>query len=103
MTYRVIIQPTAEAELEAAYRRIRDHAPAAAARWFNGMVEAINTLQDFPARCPLAPENGHFAEEIRQLLYGRGRDPYRILFTIGEEAVHVLHIRHGARRYLHEE
>jgi hypothetical protein len=51
----------------------------------------------------LASENGHFAEEIRQLLYGRGRNRYRILFTIGEEAVHVLHIRHGARRYLHEE
>jgi hypothetical protein len=30
------------------------------------------------------------------------REP-RILFTIGEEAVHVLHIRHGAQRYLHEE
>lgn len=103
MTYRVIIQPTAEAELDAAYRRIRARAPAAADRWFHGIVEAINTLQDFPARCPLAPENGHFAEEIRQLLYGRRRDRYRILFTIGEESVHVLHIRHGAQRYLHEE
>jgi len=103
MTYRVIIQPTAEAELDAAYRRIRARASAAAARWFNGIVEAINTLQEFPARCPLAPENGHFAEEIRQLLYGRRRDRYRILFTIGEETVHVLHIRHGAQRYLHEE
>jgi len=102
-TYRVIIQPNAEAELDAAYRYRYDRAPQAAAWWFAGIVEAINSLEQFPARCPLAPENGHFAEEIRQLLYGARRDVFRILFTIQVDTVHVLHIRHGAQQYLHEE
>ena len=103
MTYRVIIQPNAEAELDAAYRYRYQRAPQAAARWFAGFVEAINSLAEFPERCPLAPENGHFPEEIRQLLYGDRRDAFRILFTIQGDTVHVLHIRHGAQRYLHED
>jgi plasmid stabilization system protein ParE len=103
MTYHIIIQPGAEADLDAAYTHRRARAPEAAARWFAGIVEAINSLQDFPARCPLAPENEHFAEEIRQLLYGRRRDVYRILFTIREDTVHVLHIRHGAQQPLSQE
>lgn len=102
-TYRVIIQPNAEAELDAAYQYRHARAPQAAARWFAGIVDAINSLEQLPARCPLAPENGHFAEEIRQLLYGARRDVFRILFTIQGNTVHVLHIRHGAQQYLHEE
>ena len=70
MTYRVIIQPNAEAELDAAYRYRYQRAPQAAACWVAGFVEAINSLAQFPERCPFAPENGHFPEEIHQLLYG---------------------------------
>jgi len=64
------------------------------------MVKTINSLAQCPERCPLAPENEHVIEEIRQLLYGRQRDVYRILCTIGGETVHVLHIRHGAPQHL---
>ena len=103
MIYRVIIQPNAEAELDAAYLYRYQRTPQEAARWFAGCVEAINSLAQFPERCPFAPENGHFPEEIRQLLYGVRRDVFRILFTIQSDTVHVLHIRHGAQRYLHQE
>src|SRR5438132_10796401 len=103
MSYRVIIQPNAEAELDAAYLYRYTRAPQAAARWFAGIVEAINSLAEFPERCPLAPENGHFPEEIRQLLNGTRRDVFRILFTIQGDTVHILHVRHGAQQYLHEE
>ena len=82
MTYRVIIQPQAEADIETAYLWKRDNAPQAAARWFAGIVEAIDSLDQFPARCPLAPENEHFTQEIRQFLHGPRNDVYRILFTI---------------------
>lgn len=103
MIYRVIIQPNAEAELDSAYLYRYQRAPQAVARWFAGFVEAINSLAQFPERCLFAPENGHFPEEIRQLLYGNGRDVFRILFTIQGDTVHVLHIRHGAQRYLHQD
>jgi len=103
MSYQVIIQPRAEADISAAYAYRAAQAPQAAARWFAGLIEAVYTLEQLPARCPLAPENGHFPEEIRQLLYGTRRDVFRILFTIQGDTVHVLHVRHGAQRYLHEE
>jgi plasmid stabilization system protein ParE len=56
MIYHVIIQPNAEAELDVAYTYRHARAPQAAARWFAEIVEAINSLEQFPARCPLAPE-----------------------------------------------
>jgi plasmid stabilization system protein ParE len=60
-------------------------------------------LDQFPARCSLAPENEHFTQEIRQLLHGPRNDVYRILFTIQGDTVHVLHVRHGAQQHLTED
>lgn len=97
-TYRVIIQPTAEAEIEDAYERIAAEAPMAAARWYHGLIDAIDSLSSFPERCGLAPENSVFELEIRQLLYGRKGRRYRALLTIVGDAVHVLHFRHWAQR-----
>jgi hypothetical protein len=66
-------------------------------RWFLAMEDAISSLANLPERCPLAPENTQFPFEVRQLLYGRKPHLYRILFTIGDDTVNVLHIRHGRR------
>ena len=99
-TYRLIIQPPALEDLDAAYQWIQERAPEAAARWYNGFVEALNSLTDFPERCGLAPENDAVDPEIRQLLYGRRSGVYRALFTITGREVRVLHIRHAARTTL---
>lgn len=60
-----------------------------------------------PKRCPLANENEYFSQKIRQLLYGQGRNSYRILFTIleGQEvsSVRILHIRHASQQTIGEE
>jgi hypothetical protein len=52
-------------------------------------------------------ENEYFSQEIRQLLYGRGRNLYRILFTILEgeavSTVRILHIRHASQQTLGEQ
>ncbi|MBD2443321.1 hypothetical protein H6G25_08965 [Dolichospermum sp. FACHB-1091] len=59
-----------------------------------------------PKRCSLARENDYFSQEIRQIIYGKGRNAYRIIFTIieGEEIsiVRVLHIRHAAQQTISE-
>ena len=57
-----------------------------------------------PARCPVAPESRKFPQEIRELTHGKRRHKhkYRILFTVTEKEVHVLHVRHGARLGLGE-
>ena len=96
MKYRVLIQPPAAEDLDEAYRWIAERSPESAAKWLNGLRRAIQRLSSFPGRCPLAPENDSFKEEIRQLLH---RD-YRVLFTVEGRTVRVLHIRHGARRHL---
>jgi plasmid stabilization system protein ParE len=100
MTYRVITQPSAEAEAEEIFRWIQQGSPGAAVRWYRGLREAIESLEQNPQRCPLAPENEFFEEEIHQLLYGKRRGVYRILFTIEDDVVSVLFIRHSARRVL---
>ena len=98
MTYRIIIEPTAEREIRSAVRWKTEHAsPRVAARWYNGLLKKIGTLHRHPSRCPLAGENDKFPEEIRELLYGRHKQhKHRIIFTIRDDAVHVLYVRHSA-------
>jgi plasmid stabilization system protein ParE len=69
---------------------------ARAEAWLDGVLAAIDTLTSLPRRCPLAPENDEFDVEVRQLLYGE----HRILFTVEDDVVRVLHVLHGARRFL---
>jgi plasmid stabilization system protein ParE len=75
-----------------------------AKQWYSGLLKAIESLSEMPKRCALARENSKFSQEIRQLLSGRGRNVYRILFTVLEtdEASNVrsLHIRHAYRQPL---
>jgi len=77
-----------------------EHAGETGLRWFVALQDAIASLAEFPQRCPLAPENAAFPFEIRHLLYGRKPHVYRILFTIEDHSVYVLHIRHGRRQPL---
>src|SRR5262245_32999910 len=100
MNYRVIIQPRARLELEQAYRWISEHSPGRGARWLDGIQEAIDSLAIHPERCPLAPESKASRMEVRQLLYGKRRGIYRIVFFIGTDRVHILSVRHGARQRL---
>ena len=94
MRYGVEFTEQAEAEAYEAYAWIAEESPANAARWYHGLLEAINSLVSMPKRCGLAPEDEVFEEDIRQLLYGK----YRVLFQVVGQTVYVLHIRHGARK-----
>jgi plasmid stabilization system protein ParE len=100
MTYGIIIEPTAEREIRSAVRWKVEHAsPTLAARWYDGRIQKIDTLRRNPSRCPLAAESDKFPEEIRELLYGRGGKrvhKHRILFTVREDTVHILYVRHIA-------
>lgn len=103
MAFEVRLSAAADVEADAIYERMAQQAPQGAFRWYNGLLDAMESLADLPRRCPLAPEGEHFNEEIRHLLSGKRRNVYRVLFTIRGNIVHVLHIRHGSRRFLHEE
>jgi len=92
----------AEADIAEAHAWLAESDPEAADRGFNGLHDTIGSLETFPERCPLAPENKFFNEESRQIFHGRRQQKYRIRFTVAPAAVHVLHVRHGARLALGE-
>jgi hypothetical protein len=41
-----------------------------------------------------------FPEAVRQLLYGKAKNVYRVLFAIRDETVSVLYVRHSAQAHL---
>ncbi len=97
MNYRVVIETRAIRDIDEATGWIAAQASDAAERWFTAIEAEINSLARFPERCPRAREDGLFKYELRQLVFGRRHGRYRIIFTIYDGAVHVLHVRHGAR------
>jgi plasmid stabilization system protein ParE len=101
MTFRVETTVVAEQEADAILDwLLSQHAGDTGIRWFLALQDAIGSLAEFPARCPLAPESTAFPFEVRHLLYGHPPHVYRILFTIENQTVYVLHIRHGRRQPL---
>jgi plasmid stabilization system protein ParE len=100
--YQVIILPSAERDIGEACEWLVEQDAEAAIRWYNRLPEVIFSLDMFPERCPLAPESEFFSLEIREIFHGRRQHKYRILFTVTESKVHVLHVRHGAQLALGE-
>jgi plasmid stabilization system protein ParE len=100
MAYRVQITARAEFEIDEALDRLRQSSASSAARWYAGLMTAIESLEQLPERCGLAPEAEDLGVKLRQLLFGKRRNEYRILFTIRGDVVNVLHLRHAARRPL---
>lgn len=98
MKYRVEITRTAAADLRETASWIRDRvSPVAARRWIDDVLRAAGTLQDQPMRCPVADESEKFPETIRYLLHGKRGGRYRILFTVRDDAVILMFIRHASR------
>jgi plasmid stabilization system protein ParE len=98
MAYKVKIMPRAQADLDRLCAWVTNRSPLQGLDWFEGMVDAVESLTEHPNRCALAPE--FHSQGIRHLLYGRGLNIYRILFRVQDEVVEVLTVRHGARKPL---
>jgi len=102
MTYRVEFAARAVRDLEILYLEKKAAESDAAARWYNGLEQAVYALASYPYRCPVAPEARSAKRKLRHLLYGKKPHVYRVIYEIDElrKAVWVLTIRHGARRKL---
>ena len=95
MSYRVLIQPTAFQEIETAYRWMCDNLnPETANNWYYDLQDAMASLQEFPNRCAIVPEEEITNRRIRQLLVGKRRK-YRVLFVVEDDTVAILHVRHS--------
>jgi plasmid stabilization system protein ParE len=94
--YSIVILPNAEQEIEDAYLYIKKDSPINALNWYQEIYQKIQSLSSLPLRCPLAPENDFFEEEIRHLIIQN----YRILYTTTEDTVYILYARHGRQQWL---
>ena len=98
----VIVELPAQRDIAEARLWLAEREPEAADRWFDDIYDTIGSLEISPERCPLAPESKTLRTEIREIFHGRRQHKYRILFTVTEDEVHVLHVRHDARLALGE-
>lgn len=90
--YQIILETTALQEIELSYVWGREQWGAdQARRWYQILKETIRSLSTLPERHPIAPEfeREELGDQIRQMVFQR----YRILFTVRENKVHVLHVR----------
>jgi len=102
MTYIVEFAARAARDLEILYMEKNAAESQAAARWYNGLEQAVDAIALFPNRFPLAPEARGAKRKLRHLLYGKMPHVYRVIYEVEEsrQTVWVLTIRHGARRKL---
>jgi plasmid stabilization system protein ParE len=102
--YDIVFALTAHEDLKEILQWLEQEAPEKVSEWYAAIKAEIQTLSQMPERCPKAPENGLWGdEELRQLLFQNFPSKYRIIFHVSKSSVHILNIRHGARRFLHEE
>lgn len=95
MQYLVRLTDRAYRDMEAIYEFIEAGSSERACAWFNSLAEAIHSLERFPGRGAVIPED----RKLRHLLFGKKPNTYRIIYTLDKRknAVNILHIRHGAR------
>jgi plasmid stabilization system protein ParE len=100
MKYDVLIASRAQHEAQANHDWWAEHrSPEQAARWYDEFLNSALTLEQNPERRALAPENGRFPYEIRQLNFGIGRKPtHRLIYTIRPKEVVILRVRHLAQQ-----
>jgi plasmid stabilization system protein ParE len=92
----VIITPNAAEDLTASWTYLRERNPSAADEWLAGIRDTILALGAMPEAYPIAPESRDFDLPIRRALYGNATR-WRIDYTVIDDAVQVLHVRHGRR------
>lgn len=91
---KVIITPKAAEDLSETWSWLIDRNPRAANEWLQGIRTLILSLGTMPEAHPLADESRDFDLPIRRALYGKSTR-WRIYFTVINDVVQVLHVRHG--------
>lgn len=100
MAHSVRIAARAIWEIDETLEWLSERSVSAALRWHEQLLETIRSLEYNPERCGLAPESAWYPGELRQLLHGKRREVYRILFEVRGDAVYILRVRHSAQALL---
>jgi plasmid stabilization system protein ParE len=94
MKFTVITLRAAERDYNALLEYIAARSKTGAEAWARAFDKALSYLEERADSCPLAAESEYVDFEVRDTLFKTRRGLiYRILFTIRENAVVILHVR----------
>ncbi len=91
--YRIEITKVAESDIWDIFRYIASDNEAEANRLITELEAQIDSLEQFPLRCPVIPESQDLGREYRHIIYGN----YRTIFRIEGSRVIIMRVIHGAR------
>lgn len=91
----VVFSGAAKAELERIAATIAETSPARAVRFVKELRQRCEGLADMPYRFQLVPRYEHSG--VRRRVFGN----YLIFYSVGAEAVEILHILYGSMDYEH--
>ena len=91
--YNVNITKTAETDIEEIWQYIAKDSIQNAKEFIHAMEGKIQTLENFPLRCPGIPESDLLGLKYRHLIIGN----YRIIFKLEKNIVYVMRALHSAR------
>ena len=103
MQYQVVVTPSAKADIFEIKTWLLENYRDSAEDWLWGISQAVSSLSKLPERCPVSAESKAFDVVVRQLLYGRKPNIYRILFSIQDEKVYILRVRSTRQQSLLDE
>jgi len=104
MTFHVITPRRARQDYERCLDYIAAHSKPGAVSWAKAFDKALARLEDFADTCPLAVEDDRVDFEVREIPFKTRRGlKYRILFTIQDGSVVILHVRGPGQDYLESE
>lgn len=97
MAFVLAFQRRAMADIDSTVAWLAQRSAAKAGRWRAGLFRLIVSLEMAPNRYPGAEEAADLGLDLREMLYGRGRQVHRVLFTIEGQTVNIHRIRHAAQ------
>ncbi|MBI4619210.1 MAG: type II toxin-antitoxin system RelE/ParE family toxin [Desulfobacterales bacterium] len=91
--YRVEITKVAESDIREIFQYIASDNEISAIKLISEIVLQIDSLEQFPLRCPVIPESRELGREYRHIIYGN----YRTIFRIDGSRVIIMRVIHGAQ------
>ena len=104
MTYPLHILRRALRDIDEKFESLRRHlGRRSASNWRHRLDSSLNSLEQHPEVWPLADEAADLGIELCQMLFGKRRHVYRILYTFDGTTIHVHRVRHAAQDRLSSE
>ena len=91
--YKVNLTQHAQNDLEHIYYYIASNSPDNAVNFVLRLEEKLYSLNTYPERHPLIPENEFFGTDYRHLIYKK----YRVIYRVLAGSVFILRIIHVAK------